>query len=511
MKAKKIILISWLLLIMGCSSYVPETHEDLMQTKNEIQLQDNFTLGETSDSKDQNLVFSHEKWWLNYNDPALNKLMEIVLDSNTDLRVAKLNIQAATAVIDAADHSAFQMGLYAGANVVGTSKTYTKSKAVSRSISGPGGTPLTPTLLSEDALAGETAYVAGTGIRANYNFDFYDKYENLTKQKAYMAESTKFHSKLIELNITTNIAKLYGYYIYLQEEKINLDKKLSVLVSIEDKVRSTIEFGGGSEDDLLIIQNKILNLKRYININRFKKESTAETIYSLSSYKNKTEVKKILKDAVYSHLMDQELLIPDKISSDVIIHRPDVQYYLMMINSQKAKLKSLKSDFYPQVSIGGDIGYRGLGIDNSFQDFSSLMWSFGPKVYLPIFNLSGIKANYKIADIQVNTFIANYNKTINNSIQDINNKLSSAKVSKINYMNLDIIEKNEEKIYKNSNLKLENGSISEYQNLKDHYIYLSSSLHKTQQVYKLYSDQIDLINSLGGVYKSKEQVIKEKI
>lgn len=511
MKAKKIILISWLLLIIGCSSYVPETHEDLIQTKSEIQLQDNFTDGETMDSTNQDMVFVHEKWWLNYNDMNLNDLMEITLNSNADLKAAELNIRAASAVIDAADHSAFQMGLYAGANVVGTSKPYTKSKAVSKDVPLPGGRSLTSTLLPEDALAGETAYVAGAGIRANYNFDFYDKYENLTKQKVYLAESAKFRSKLMELNITTNIAKLYGYYIYLQEEKINLDRKLAVLVSIEDKVKATIEFGGGSQEDLLVIQNKILNLKRYININKFKKESTAETIYSLSSYKNKAQVKKILKDAVYSHLMDQELLIPDKISSDVIIHRPDVQYYMMMIKSQEAKLKSLKSDFYPQVSIGGDIGYRGLGIDNSFKDFSSLMWSFGPKVYLPIFNLSGIKANYKIADIQVNTFIANYNKTINNSIRDINSKLSSAKVAKTNYMNLDIIEKNEEKIYKNSNLKLENGSISEYQNLKDHYIYLNSSLHKTQQAYKLYSDQIDLINSLGGVYKSKEQVVKEKI
>jgi len=130
----------------------------------------------------------------------------------------------------------------------------------------------------------------------------------------------------------------------------------------------------------------------------------------------------------------------------------------------------LKADFYPQVSIAGDIGYRGIGIDNSFRDFSSLVWSFGPKVYLPIFNLSSIKANYKIADIKVNKFIANYNKTINDSIQDINTKLSGAKISKINFMNLDTIEKNEE-----------------------------------------HSDQIDLINSLGGVYKNEKQIIKEKI
>ncbi|MCS5421073.1 MULTISPECIES: TolC family protein [Psychrilyobacter] len=500
MKAKKIILISWLLLITGCSSYVRETHEDLMQTKNDIQLQGNFT-----SSEDQNLVFVHEKWWSNYNDPDLNKLMEIALNSNADLKVAEFNIQAASAAIDAAEHSAFQMGLYAGASVHGTSKPYTKSKAVSKSISIPGGPTLTSTLLPEDALAGETAYAAGAGISANYNFDFYDKYENLTKEQRYLAESAKFHSKLVELNITTNIAKLYGYYIYLQGEKINLHKKLAILTSIQDKVRARVEFGGGEEEDLLIIQNKILTLKRYINLNDFQKESTAEIIYSLSSYKNRDRVEKILKNAEVSRLMEQEFIIPNKISSDVIVNRPDVQYYLMMIKSQKAKLKSLKSDFYPQVSIGGDVGYRGVGLDNSFKDFSSLMWSFGPKVYLPVFNLSGIKANYKIAGIQVNVFIADYNKTINNSIQDINTKLSSAKISKINYINLDHIEKNEGKIYKNSNFKFKIGSISEYENLKDHYIYLDSSLYKTQQAYKLYSDQIDLINSLGGVYKSREQ------
>lgn len=494
MKTKKIILISWLLLITGCSSYVPETHENLIKTKHDIQLEENFTQDKNT-PENQNLIFSNEKWWLNYSDPDLNKLMEISLNSNIDLKVAKLNIQAANIAIDAADHSAFQIGLYAGANILSTSENLTKSKAI------PG--PMGSTLLPKDALAGETAYTAGGGIRANYNFDFYDKYENLTKQQKYLTKSAKFHSKLIELNITTNIAKLYGYYIYLQKEKFNLDQKLDVLTSIEDKVKARIELGGGVPEDLLTIQNKIFTLKRYVYLNEFQKKSTAETIYSLSSYENKNKIEKILKNTRTSNLMEQEFIVPNKISSDVIVNRPDVQYYLMVIESQKSKLESIKSDFYPQVSIGGDLGYRGLGLDNSFKDFSSLLWSFGPRVYLPIFNLSGIEANYKIADIQVNVFIANYNKTINNSIKDINTKLSSAKIAKINYINLDHIENNEKKIYINSDFKLEIGSISEYQNLEDHYSYLASSLYKTQQAYKLYSDQIDLINSLGGVYKNK--------
>jgi outer membrane protein TolC len=495
---KKIILISYLFIILGCSNYIPKNEVS------DIKNVDNIESIKTSDNTEktnENLVFSNEKWWTIYDDENLNQLMDLTLESNTDLKIAMLNIEKASATIDAAEKGAFKMGLYANGGYYGTSKGMTKSKAI-----GP-----QPIGIPEDAFAGETAYVAGAGLKASYNFNFYDKYGNLAKQQRYIAEGAAFHSKLVELNLTTNLAKLYGYYIYLEKERENLKFKRETLTSIEDKVKATIKLGNGTPEDLLQVQNKILALNKYINLNNLNRKSTVEAINSLSSYKNREEVDKILKASTKDNFLNQNFLVPTTISSDVIVNRPDVQYYLMMIESEKAKLTASKSDFYPQISIGGDIGYRGLGIDNSFQDFSSLMWSFGPKVYLPIFNLSGVKTNYKISGIQVNIFIENYNKTINGAIKDINEKLTSVQIAKLNSNDIEQNYENNKRIYENSKFKLGIGSISEYKNLSDKYVYLGASLSKDQQNYKVYSEQIDLINSLGGVYKTKDEIEKNNL
>jgi len=490
---KKIILISCFFLMMGCSSYIPETE---ISDMNAI---DNIGNESTKVKDDKNMVFSTEKWWLIYNDPILNELMELTLEANSDLKIAMLNIEKAKITVEGAENSAFKAGLYASGNYYGTSQSYTKSKAI-----GPA-----PIGVPEDAFAGETMYGAGAGLKMSYNFNFYDKYGNLAKSQSFLAESAIFKTKSVELSITTNLAKLYGYYIYLSKESANLNERLETLTALEEKVEKIIEFGNGTPEDLLPIQNKILALKQFINLNEFNRKATIETINSLSSYKYKEDIDRILNASTSKKLLDQDFLIPSKVSSDVIVNRPDVQYYLMLIESEKAKLIAAKSDFYPQISIGGDIGYRGLGFDNSFQDFSSLMWSFGPKVYLPIFNLSGVKTQYKVAGVQINIFVENYNKTINGAIKEINDNLTSVQMAKRNYENSEKNYENNKIIYDNSNLKLEIGSISEYKNLNDKYVYLGAAIRKEQQNYKVYSEQIDLINSLGGVYKTKAEIEKE--
>ena len=93
-------------------------------------------------------------------------------------------------------------------------------------------------------------------------------------------------------------------------------------------------------------------------------------------------------------------------------------------------------------------------------------------------------------------------------IKDINNKLATTQTTKLNYRDEIANYKNSKTIYTNSQLKLNIGSISKYQNLTDKYMYLSADLSKNQEAFKLFSDQVDLINSLGGVYKTKEQLKK---
>jgi outer membrane protein TolC len=476
--------------MVGCSSYIPKSEISDLNTVDNI---DNIKSQDTNTKEvdSDNLVFSNEKWWLIYNDDNLNELMTLTLNSNNDLKIAKLNIEQATVSIDAVKSSNLKVGAYAEGGYKGVRKDYPKMMPV------PGGG------------RGHTTYTESFGVRANYTFDLYDKYGNLANAQGLAAEATAFNLKLVQLSITTNVSKLYASYIYLNKEQKNLESRLTVLVSIRKQVKKGIEIGQGKDEDLYAVDNKILTLKRYINSNKLNIRSTKETLYALTNYSSKEDIDKILGAALKDPIMNKELIIPSKISSDVVTNRPDVQYYLLMMESEKAKLKAFKSDFYPQVSIGGDFGYTGVGFDNSFKDFSSLMWTLGPKVYLPIFNMSGVRTNYKIAGIQVNTFIANYNKTINNAVKDINTKLTAAQMEKLNSLNYKESFENDSKIFKNSEFRLKVGSISNNRYLNEKYTYLASSLNNEQQNFKLFTSQIDLINSLGGVYKTKEQIEEE--
>ena len=48
------------------------------------------------------------------------------------------------------------------------------------------------------------------------------------------------------------------------------------------------------------------------------------------------------------NIFKDKVKIPEKINSDIITERPDVKYYLMMIEAQKEHLKAAETDFYPQ-------------------------------------------------------------------------------------------------------------------------------------------------------------------
>lgn len=487
----KILLFLCAALISGCSSYVPKNEiNDVNQVSNIER--------DNKDSSNKKLEFNSESWWEIYNDNNLNQLIELSISENSDIKVAKLNIDKAAATVNAAKESGFRAGLYAKGGYSQMAKKMTNAKTIPTPLGG----------VSPKDHVGKPTYTASMGLQASYTFDFYHKFRNLGKQQAYLAEAVAFQSKLIKLKISTTVTKLYGLYGYLDKVNVNLEARLKTLTELEGQVKKSIEYGVGVEDSLLDIQDKIFELKQYINMNNFRKTSALNTINAISSYKHRDEIARLLEAGKDNVIIDKELVVPETISSDVIVNRPDVQYYQMMIKSEKSKLAAAKVDFYPQVSIGGDIGYKALGLDNSFKDFRSLMWSFGPRVYLPLFNLSGVKTNYKIAGIQVNIFVEDYNKTINNSIKDINNQLTATQMAKLNTLNQEEKFKLRKKMYDNSLKRYKYGSTSKFKTLNSKYNYLSAELEMEEQRYKLFVSQVALINSLGGVYKSNEEVRK---
>ena len=172
----------------------------------------------------------------------------------------------------------------------------------------------------------------------------------------------------------------------------------------------------------------------------------------------------------------------------------------MMIEAQKEHLKAAEADFYPQFSINGSYGFEAVNFNNLIKK-GSLLGFIGPSIYLPIFHEGSIRSNYKIAGMNVNIFIEEYNKAVINAYNDIDNELYKTKTLKKSLENSEKNLLNNRKTLDENKTKLNIGTVSKYDYLLKKYNFTNSSLEDKQIHFKFYVQQINLINSIGGAYK----------
>ena len=473
---KKIIISIVMMSLISCVS-VPKISRNPIDPIPPVILPNN--IGNTK-NVDMTLTFSSDEWWKMYNDPILNELIILTLESNKALKIAKLNIQKSVENIGMAKS---QNSFYVDGDI------NLQRERVSEN-------GLTP-----PPYAGSISNFGQINIQSSYTFDLFNKFGSLAVEAEYKTQASVLNSKWVELNIINQVAKVYGYYTYLIEEEKNLKMRESTLKDLEVLEKSNIAIGKGVKETLLPIQQELRNTQSYIKVNNLNQQLAENNLNLISGLKNPERLKTLLSQAKSrpNTAIFNKIKIPNQVSSDVVHNRPDVEYYLMLIKAQESRLKALKADFYPQFSITGQAGLQSIGFNNLLKP-GSFLGIIGPSVYLPIFDSGRIKSNYKIAGVDLNIFIEQYNKTVLGAYEDVNNQLLRVKTNwetiKLDDANL----KSQTELLTRNGQRLNLGTISKYDYTKAKYSWLTQSLYNSQQHYNLYSQQLDLINSLGGAY-----------
>ena len=312
----------------------------------------------------------------------------------------------------------------------------------------------------------------------------------------------KLNSKWVELDISNRVAKLYVYWKYLYQENTILTEQKNILTEIEKLQTQNLKIGNGIEDDIWTVQEEIRTINMLLKENELNKQLTINNLNILTGNKYSSEISSLLEknSKNLNNLFKEKVNIPSSISSDIIVNRPDVEYYLMLIKGQEKHLEAAKADFYPQFSITGQYGFEGINFNKILRK-DSLLGFIGPSIYLPIFHSGAIKSTYKIAGTDMNIFIEEYNKAVINAYNDVDNELYKTKTL---WSTLNSSEENfkvETDLLSRDKKRFQIGTISKHDYLSQKYNWYNSKLDNEQHHFNLYTQQLQLINSLGGVYK----------
>ncbi|WP_251358939.1 efflux transporter outer membrane subunit [Kangiella sp. TOML190] len=105
-----------------------------------------------------------------------------------------------------------------------------------------------------------------------------------------------------------------------------------------------------------------------------------------------------------------QLDIPDELDSRVLLNRPDVLSAEQSLIAANANIGAARAAYFPSIRLGGSIGFSSLEFDDLF-DGDSDTWSFVPSINIPIFN-NDLDSNLEIAKAQKEALLAIYEQTI---------------------------------------------------------------------------------------------------
>jgi multidrug efflux system outer membrane protein len=109
--------------------------------------------------------------------------------------------------------------------------------------------------------------------------------------------------------------------------------------------------------------------------------------------------------------------------SEVLLARPDIREAEHQLRSANANIGAARAAFFPSVMIGGSAGQVDSRFENLF-DGASGVWSFAPRVSLPIFDGGARRGNLGVAKADRDIAVARYERAIQAAFREVADALA---------------------------------------------------------------------------------------
>lgn len=342
-------------------------------------------------------------WWRAFNDPTLDRLVELAHRQNLPLQVAGLRIVEARA----------QLAIATGLQYPQVQQAFASATAAGLSKNAP-------------IAAGIPRYLGDyrIGFEAAWELDFWGKYRRGVEAAAATALSSvaDYYSALVSL--TAEVARTY-VVIRTFQALIGLIQENARLQ--EEGLRiAQARFRNGETSELDPTQATTLL------------EGTRASIpplqTSLQQARNALSTLLGQPAGTVQPLLGGPTEIPRApakvavgLPAEMLRRRPDIRRAELNAAAQCARIGVAKADLYPSFSLAGTIGLEtattAAGTPNLFS-LDGIFFTAGPKIYWPFFNYGRLTNAVRVQDARFQELLVTYQDTVLRAAQEVDDALA---------------------------------------------------------------------------------------
>lgn len=195
--------------------------------------------------------------------------------------------------------------------------------------------------------------------------------------------------------------------------------------------------------------------------------------------------------------------LPGDARLGLIARRPDIVSARWQIEAAGHGIDEARAAYYPDVSLMGLGGYlRAYPNLGSGTRTDLTLGSIGPSISLPIFSGGRLKAEFETSQAQLDTAVANYNRSVVQAAHDV-----AQQILTLQQLDAERIQQDRELLDSSSQLRRTGQRRKE--GIEDDRTYLSAQMQRDQQIdaqLQLQGQQVatdlSLIHALGGGYRA---------
>ncbi|KVD44945.1 multidrug transporter, partial [Burkholderia ubonensis] len=330
-------------------------------------------------------------------DPRLQRLIEIALNNNRDLRVAVLNIAAARA-----QYQITRADLFPKLDAVGTGDR----QRLPNALTAVPGRNITTTY--------------NVGLQASWELDLFGRIQSLKDQALAKYLATAQARKASEILLVSQVADQYLSVLAYDDLLKVTDDTLKSAQASYDLTKLKFDNGTGSELDLRQAQTIVETAQANQQSQARLRAQALNALVLLVGQPLPDDLPPGLPLDAQNFLTD----IPAGLPSDLLTRRPDIMEAEQSLLAANANIGAARAAFFPRISLTGAFGTASPTLGGLFKA-GTAAWSFAPQITMPIFEGGANLANLDLANVQKRIEIANYEKAIQSAFREVADGLAA--------------------------------------------------------------------------------------
>lgn len=337
-------------------------------------------------------------WRAMFGDPRLQRLIELSLANNRDLRLATLNVEAAQA----------QANIQRAARLpaVGLDGMHTRERALSTDTNGQ--------------TRREVSQQTGVNVALSaFELDLFGRVRALSDAAFARYLASEQGRDAAQIALVGAVAEAY-FTQRLADEQLQLtERTLADWQQSLKLARLLKQADQNSSLDVAQAEGQVALAEADLEARRRARAQADNALQLLVG----SELPGDLPPALPLERQPSIARLPAGLPADLLLSRPDLRQAEQMLVAANADIGAARAAFFPQISLTASFGYASTSLGGLF-DTARQVWRFAPQISQPLFHGGRLRAELRLAEVRKSEAVAQYERAIQTAFREVADALA---------------------------------------------------------------------------------------